>query len=210
MITTEQIAIRLLLAAFIGAVIGFDREYYGKSAGFRTLILISVGSGLFTIISMLIDADSKDRIASNLVTGIGFLGAGVILRGERGVKGLTTAASIWATAALGMCAGGGFYIVAGVGAVLCFCTLSLFPKFEDMLARRHSKRRYKITLPYSNDVDKNYEDLFKKYHLRFKRTLHRKTGGNISLMWEAIGAKDAHDSFVQQVLQDDSVTDFEW
>jgi len=94
---------KLLVALVIGAIIGAEREYRTKSAGFRTVILITVGSTLFTIVSNLMSNDA--RVASNIVTGIGFLGAGAIFKEGASVKGLTTATTIWISAAIGMAIG---------------------------------------------------------------------------------------------------------
>ena len=99
---------RLLLAAAIGALIGAERELRRKSAGFRTNILIALGAAIFTICSIsLAPASDPTRIAAQIVTGIGFLGAGAILHNRDGVHGLTTAAIVWVNAALGVAAGGG-------------------------------------------------------------------------------------------------------
>src|SRR4029079_13396129 len=98
----EILLLRILMVIIVGGLIGAEREYRSKSAGFRTMILICLGSYLFTTFSVYISLASPDRIASNIVTGIGFLGAGVIFKSDNRVNGITTAASIWAVAALGM------------------------------------------------------------------------------------------------------------
>src|SRR6478752_5046840 len=98
----EEMILKLLLVIAVGGVIGVERELRSKSAGFRTMILICLGSFLFTTFSMVVSHVSPDRIASNIVTGIGFLGAGVIFHSDNRVNGITTAATIWAVAALGM------------------------------------------------------------------------------------------------------------
>src|ERR1044071_8415348 len=119
----EQMILRLLLSAILGGFIGAEREHRNKSVGLRTLILISLGSCLFTIVSVLIDENSQDRIASTVVTGIGFLGAGAIFKGDFGVRGLTTAATVWVVAAIGMAVGGGFYIAAFITVVIVLIVL---------------------------------------------------------------------------------------
>ena len=122
-----EIALRLLLAAFLGGVIGFQREMSGKEAGLRTNMLICLGSALFTVISLYGFAGSDPaRIAAGIATGIGFIGAGVILHQTGGpVLGLTTAATIWAVAGIGMAAGAGLYIVSGVATALSLLVLLL-------------------------------------------------------------------------------------
>ena len=126
-----EIILRILLAAFLGAVMGYQRERAKKPAGLRTHILISMGAALFTLISIYgFEADSDpSRVAAGVVAGIGFLGAGVIFRSMRGdvVVGLTTAASVWITAAIGMSSGVGMYFVAVTVTVISFFIL-LIPR----------------------------------------------------------------------------------
>lgn len=124
-----EVLLRLLLAVVLGAAIGFQRERAGKPAGLRTHALICLGSALFTVVSLFgfgIGADPS-RVAAGIVTGIGFLGAGVIFRGLRrdGVAGLTTAASIWTTASVGLAAGVGMYLAAIVVTVIAVAVLML-------------------------------------------------------------------------------------
>jgi putative Mg2+ transporter-C (MgtC) family protein len=121
-----ELAARLLLAAVLGAIIGFQREMYGKPAGLRTLALISVGAGMFGVISLNgFLGNNADVIAAGVVTGVGFLGAGAILHRHGGVEGLTTAATIWVAAGVGLAAAAGLYILAPVVTVLSFIILML-------------------------------------------------------------------------------------
>ena len=127
--TLLDIILRLLLAAALGAGIGYQRERANKPAGLRTHILISLGSALFTVVSIFGFGGGVDpsRVAAGVVAGIGFIGAGVILRGVRGehVVGLTTAASIWAVAAIGMAAGVGMYLIATIVAAITVLVLMI-------------------------------------------------------------------------------------
>jgi putative Mg2+ transporter-C (MgtC) family protein len=108
-----EMFLRLLLAAVLGSIIGYQRETHGKPAGVRTLGLIGVGSGLFGVISMLgFPGGNPSVIAAGVVTGVGFLGAGAILQRQGGIEGLTTAATIWVTAGVGLAAAAGLYILA--------------------------------------------------------------------------------------------------
>jgi putative Mg2+ transporter-C (MgtC) family protein len=123
-----EMVLRLLLAAALGAAIGYQRERAKKPAGLRTHILIAAGAALFTIASTYgfgIEADPS-RVAAGVVAGIGFIGAGAIIRREGGiVEGLTTAATIWAVAAIGLAAGAGLYIVSVVTAAVVSIVLFL-------------------------------------------------------------------------------------
>jgi putative Mg2+ transporter-C (MgtC) family protein len=124
-----EMVLRILLAMALGAIIGFQRGKAEKPAGMRDLILISAGSALFTVVSIYGFGVDPARVAAGIVTGIGFLGAGAIIRrGEGGVvKGLTTAATIWITAGIGLAAGAGMYIIAAVTTFLVLVVL-LLPK----------------------------------------------------------------------------------
>jgi len=129
---------RLLLAAGLGAAIGLEREYRNKPAGLRTNILIALGSALFTIVSSLIghEPGNTDRISAQIVTGIGFLGGGAILRSGNTVYGMTTAATIWVNAAIGVAAGAGHFALATVAAALTLVVLVVLPPIEAYFERR--------------------------------------------------------------------------
>jgi putative Mg2+ transporter-C (MgtC) family protein len=134
--------VRLALAAILGGAVGLEREFRHKPAGLRTNMLIALGSALFSILSVELGAGagSPDRIAAQVVTGIGFLGAGAILRSGENVHGLTTAATIWVNAAIGMAAGLGSYTVATVAAAITLSVLALMPVMEKMVDRRRGER----------------------------------------------------------------------
>ncbi|MFC1916077.1 MgtC/SapB family protein [Chloroflexota bacterium] len=123
-----ELALRLLLAAALGALIGYQRERAKKPAGIRTHVLISVGAALFTVVSIygFAGGDDTARVAAGVVGGIGFLGAGAIIRGRGGegiVVGLTTAATIWAVAGIGLAAGAGLYLVSAVATAIVLAVL---------------------------------------------------------------------------------------
>jgi putative Mg2+ transporter-C (MgtC) family protein len=122
-----DIALRLLTAAALGGIIGFQREWTGKEAGLRTNMMICVGSALFTILSIYgFSGSDTSRIAAQIASGIGFIGAGVIMHTDGGsVKGLTSAATIWVVAAIGMAAGAGMYIAGVAGTVITTIILLL-------------------------------------------------------------------------------------
>ena len=129
---------RLLLAAVLGAAIGLEREYRGKPAGLRTNILIALASALFTVLSIAIGGGgaTPDRIAAQIVTGIGFLGGGAILRSGNTIHGLTTAATIFVNAAIGMAAGAGEFATATVATGLTLIVLAVLVPIESYFDRR--------------------------------------------------------------------------
>ena len=133
-----DLTLRLLLAAGLGAAIGIERELRGKPAGLRTNILIAVGAALFTTLSAEIagTSDVRDRIAAQIVTGVGFLGAGAILHSGGSIHGMTTAATIWVNAAVGMAAGAGYYAMAGIATGITLVALAVLAPIEAMFERR--------------------------------------------------------------------------
>jgi putative Mg2+ transporter-C (MgtC) family protein len=135
---------RLLLAVALGGVIGAEREIRHKAAGLRTNILIALGAALFTIMSAAMQTAAGDptRIAAQIVTGIGFLGAGAIMRTRAGVQGLTTAATVWVNAALGVAAGGGQYHLAIIGGVITVLVLLVLGKIERWIERRAARFKH--------------------------------------------------------------------
>lgn len=134
-----ELVFRLTMGLLLGAIIGFERELHRQPAGFRTHTLVALGAALFTVISAYaFSGDSVDptRIAAQIVTGIGFIGAGTILQHRGSIRGLTTAASLWAVAAIGMAAGAGMLVVAVIGTILALAVLSLLDRFEAFASRR--------------------------------------------------------------------------
>jgi len=122
-----EMILRLLLATALGAGIGYQRERTGKVAGLRTHILIGLGAALFTVVSVFGFSGAVDpsRVAAGVVAGVGFIGAGVIFRGEEGVAGLTTAASIWIVAAIGLAAGAGLYLISVIVTIITIGVLMI-------------------------------------------------------------------------------------
>lgn len=115
---------RLLLAGVLGALVGYEREAHGRPAGLRTYTLVSVGACLFTLVSIYgFSGSDPARVAAQIVTGIGFIGAGTIIQSQAGVHGVTTAAGIWAIAAVGMAAGTGLYLLAILTALGAYAVL---------------------------------------------------------------------------------------
>lgn len=128
-----DITLRLVLALGLGAVIGLERELQRMPAGFRTHALVSLGSAIFTVVSGYAftgPGSDPTRIAAQIVTGIGFIGGGAILHYRGNVRGLTTAASLWAVAAVGMAAGAGLWVVAVVSSALVIVALEVFQRLE--------------------------------------------------------------------------------
>ena len=162
MATQVNLALRLTVGLVLGALIGFEREMHGQPAGFRTHSLVSTGAALFTIVSAFgysgpgID---PTRIAAQIVSGIGFIGAGTILQYRGHIRGLTTAASLWSVAAVGMAAGAGLFVIAGVGTALIIIILTVLDRIEDLARRRLGLPPEGYRLPGEGPGDGKSEDL---------------------------------------------------
>lgn len=202
---------QFLLAALWGGIVGIEREYRSKSAGFRTMIMISIGSCFFTMMSILIgEAGSPDRIAANIVTGIGFLGAGVIFRGENRVNGITTAASIWAVAAVGMGIGAGFYVASATASLLILFVLALLPYLEKTIDKVNQSKLYLITCPFADNSIAVFENLFKRNKLKFKLSKQIKDGDELFTSWQTQGHQKKHQQFINTILSDKTIKRFEF
>jgi putative Mg2+ transporter-C (MgtC) family protein len=153
-------AAQVSAAFIIGAIIGIEREFRSKPAGFRTMILICVGSCLYTILSKESNSVSPDRIASNIVTGIGFIGAGVIFKEGITVNGLTTAALIWVTAALGMAIGYHHYSLAIVVSIMVVITLFVLEPVQRFINKFHRVKDYRIKTESIGEVFKKELEVF--------------------------------------------------
>ena len=162
----------MLLAALLGGLIGLERDLHGRAAGLRTHLLVSLGAAVFTILSELISRNSAgigimsdpSRIAAQIVTGIGFLGAGVIIKEGVNVRGLTTAACLWVAAAVGMAAGSGNFVIAICATVMALVGLVFF-KLLERLYPKDSYRILSISTPIEADISQIIE-LVKKHHLK--------------------------------------------
>ncbi len=162
-------AAQVSAAFIIGAIIGLEREFRSKPAGFRTMILICVGSCLYTILSKESNGTSPDRIASNIVTGIGFIGAGVIFKEGITVNGLTTAALIWITAALGMAIGYHNYPLAIVVSIMVVITLFVLEPVQRFINKLHRVKDYRIkTAGSGNNFKEEFESFFLSNDMTFR------------------------------------------
>jgi putative Mg2+ transporter-C (MgtC) family protein len=206
---TENL-IRIGFAVLIGGLIGAEREFRDKAAGFRTIILITVGSALFTIFSTSLDPGfTRTRIAANIVTGIGFLGAGAIVREHGRIGGLTTAATIWLAAALGMGIGAGELLFVSGSTLIVIIVLLVFPRLEIWIDRIRESRTYKIVVSTANveKIDKIHEAL-EAHQLTVYEHHQSKSGNTIVGTWNTIGSPKQHEKFSLLMVKDKDVEDF--
>src|SRR5687768_1394218 len=140
----REVMTSILVSILCGSVIGFEREYNNKSAGFRTIILITLGSTIFTIVSRH-GAGTDDRISANIITGIGFIGAGVIFKDQFSVRGLTTAAVIWTSAAIGMTTGIGYHTLAFLFTLITLGILLMMSRVERFIGKLQRQKMLSVT-----------------------------------------------------------------
>ena len=208
MFITPDDLIKLAVAMLIGSAIGLEREIHNKSAGLRTIILICVGATLITIISLRF---GDSRIAANIISGVGFLGAGVIMREEGRVRGLTTASTIWVSAALGLSIGYGEYVLAGVFGLTVIVVLWLFTWLDNLIDQAATEpRTYDVV---HIDRDGKFEQLdeqLKHYGVRVLRHRRYKRDGSLHVEWDTRGTLANHDRLTTALLADPEVRELRY
>jgi putative Mg2+ transporter-C (MgtC) family protein len=200
--------IKLLLSLVLGGLIGWERELYDKPAGFRTNTLICVGATLFTIFSLKVGAvpgTDSARIAAQIVSGIGFLGAGAIIRRGEAVLGLTTAATIWFVASIGMGIGAGYYLTSSVGAMLALAILVLFRKFETLVDRFHTTRTYHVSLSADDDAVKELTNVLESCGLKLLGSKQVKSDDRYLYEITLSGRKAQHNPLLEKLLKSPTV-----
>jgi putative Mg2+ transporter-C (MgtC) family protein len=189
MLPLSTIAYRLLWAAFLGAAIGVERNIRKRPAGMRTGVCVCLGAALFTIISSefarLTGDPSTTRIASNIVQGIGFLGAGVILRERGNVMGVTTAAAIFAEAAIGMGAGAGLYRVTGIAAVILLLALDGLIYIENFLNIKSRLTLFRISNGSAIDLMPEVHRIFDGMNVKLEDLRVSTSGDNHLIQFDA-------------------------
>jgi putative Mg2+ transporter-C (MgtC) family protein len=203
--------LKLLLAVVVGGLVGAEREFRHRAAGFRTIIFICLGATLFTMFSLKLGGEvSPVRIAAHMVTGLGFLCAGVILEEGSRIVGLTTASTIWLTAAMGMGIGGGQYTVALVALAAAMIVLWVFPRLEEWIYSVREGRTYEVTCGLNQEKLRELEEMFGDCGLEVKSHKLVKSGKEMVCVLDAFGSPACHERVMEQLLADDSVRGFRY
>ena len=215
--TTLTILIRILISTVLSAIVGSEREVHGCAAGLRTHILVCVGSTLFMITSIFVAREyggnaDPSRIAAGVVTGIGFLGAGAIMRYGPSIRGLTTAASIWAVSAIGLAVGAGMYEAAVITTVVAVSVLVLSVLEERMSLKRNIK---KLRIKLNKDFELREEDVKKiieVYGGTIKRVYYKDDKGEkkVYLVFDVMIARWYHKDISTEVLSLPGVENAYW
>lgn len=203
----EEYAVKILVAAVFGALLGAERESRDKSAGLRTITLIAMGAAIFTIVSIQIPGPhDTSRIAAQIVAGIGFLGAGAIIRSNGHVFGLTTASTIWLAAALGMGVGAGEYTMAAIGLGIGLVVLRTLPLVEGRITRHREFRRYAIVCENTPERVEHFAGLIQAAGLRAQaRSQQKRADGRIVCFYGTFGRPADHEQLTRQLLADSDV-----
>jgi putative Mg2+ transporter-C (MgtC) family protein len=202
-------SIKLLVSLVLGALIGAEREYKGRNIGFRTIILITLGSTLFTILSFILGKDNDPgRVASNIVTGVGFLGAGAIFRDGPSVRGVTTASLIWISAAIGMACGIAQYEFAVMVTGTVLLILLGFAGVQKFIDRYNKELVYRITISNDDGIKQNLEQMIRQSKLSFDYVSHTKMNNELVIEYEIRGAEGNHYQFMKYLTGNASILHF--
>jgi putative Mg2+ transporter-C (MgtC) family protein len=207
--------LRLCLAASLGALIGLERETSGKPAGFRTNLLICLGAALITELSYAVALEpgsttafrsDPGRIAAQIVTGVGFLGAGTIMQARGAVTGLTTAATLWVVAAIGMAVGAGAYVTALLTTgIVVFALFLLFRVEEQLITRRPANRTVEVVLDPARGSFARLEERIGAGKLQVLSVSVRRSDGNRTAAFRTRGAGEHYPGLVEDLLQQPGV-----
>jgi len=202
--------LKLFLAIVTGCILGLEREIRGKSAGFRTLALICLGATVFTICSYMLGVETnRDRIAANIITGVGFIGAGVIFRTNSAVSGITTAASIWISAALGMLLGIGEFALAALALVATLFVLYALDFIQIWIDNKFEHRHYRLVFKNTCQLSNLYNQVSPLKLKIVKMKTSRKDVQTI-LEFEIWGRENNLALFNQWLIDSEEVLSFEW
>jgi putative Mg2+ transporter-C (MgtC) family protein len=208
MMPFDQDLLSLFVALTLGAFIGLERELSDKAAGLRTNILICVGSCLFAILSRaLATAAGTDvtRIAAQIVSGIGFLGAGAIMRDGEQVTGLTTAATIWVVAAIGVTVGFGYYGLAAATAVMTLVVQGVFPHLDTMIDELRQRYTFKITSDLDDEGLEEIKTIFRNADVKVLRRKLMKRANLYYSEWYVAGPRLEQKNVVRMLLDNKRV-----
>jgi putative Mg2+ transporter-C (MgtC) family protein len=206
--------VRLALAALLGAIIGLERELKRKPAGLRTNIFICFGSAMFTILSAELAKDfgigDRTRIAAQIIPGIGFIGAGSILHDKGGVSGLTTAATIFVVASIGMAAGGGLYVLAIFATMLIYLALHLLGILERRLNLKPLTMNYTvISVKTADDLVAQVNSILEDQGKEMQAMHLSRSGEKEKLVFRVDGTRHEHTLLMNQLRQSSDISNLE-
>lgn len=205
----EHQLLKVIISVVIGALLGLEREYRHKAAGMRTLTLICMGSTLFTILSVELGfPGSPDRVASNILTGVGFIGAGVIFKGDFSIDGITTAATIWIASALGIAIGCNHYLLAGFSLAIVILLLIGLKLLEKRISGINEKRVYNIQYHMDHCSKEEVPGFFKRFGLQYKQQQYLRKESLIEEQYEVTGHLSNIEELNSFLLHNNNISHF--
>ena len=209
-----EVLFKLILATILGGLVGLERESRGKPAGFRTNVLIAVGATLFTQVSLVAGSMGGDpgRVAAQVASGVGFLGAGAVIQGRGSVTGLTTAASIWVVAAIGLAIGAGNYVAAIGGTVFVLITLLFLGRLERALTPSMRVRALTVetTNVHSGATDIRDDLLRHAHHAELRRTERNPRKGTLTLVYRVRVREVEKQAILERLASNATVLSVSW
>ncbi len=187
--------IKIVASMLAGSIIGAEREYKSKNAGFRTITLITIGATLFTMLSKQIANGTDYHVVGNIVVGVGFLGAGAIFKDGSNISGLTTAATIWISAAIGMAIGAGAYPFAFITLVAILIILLGFSGIQSIIDNRNTERYYKISIKNQAESFLLIKIFIKECHLQSRQVNLSKIDDKLRYTYKISGSIHKHEQF---------------
>jgi putative Mg2+ transporter-C (MgtC) family protein len=209
-IIEEDQILKVLIALVMGALLGLEREYKRKAAGMRTMTLICMSSTVFTILSAELGyPHSADRVASNILTGVGFIGAGVIFKGDYSIDGITTAASIWIAAAIGMAVGMSQYLLAASALAGALVVLIVLEFIERKIADINVKRYYTIFFHEEKFPHIEVENILQGFNLKYKRMMIIRKDHIVEVNYAVRGNHEKMEQFDNFLLTNSNISQYE-
>ena len=201
--------IKICASMVAGSIIGAEREYKSKNAGFRTITLITIGATLYTMLSKEIANGMDFHVVGNIVVGVGFLGAGAIFKDGSNVSGLTTAATIWISAAIGMAIGAGAYTLAFITLIAILIILLGFSQIQSIIDSRNAEKYYKISVKNQQESSMLIKSFIKKCHLKSKQVNLSKIDDRLKYTFKISGDIHKHEQFESLLSLSDEILSFD-
>jgi putative Mg2+ transporter-C (MgtC) family protein len=201
--------LKILASMIAGSIIGAEREYKSKNAGFRTITLITIGATLYTLLSKEIAGGKDFHVVGNIVVGIGFLGAGAIFKAGSRISGLTTAATIWISAAIGMAIGAGEYTFAFITLIAVLIILLGFSGMQTIIDNRNTQKYYKISIKNNNDFYILIKEFIKECQLESQQVNISKIDDRLLYTFKISGAIHKHEQLVSLLASSNEILAFE-
>ncbi len=187
--------LKIIASMVAGSIIGAEREYKSKNAGFRTITLITIGATLFTLLSNEIAGGKDFHVVGNIVVGVGFLGAGAIFKEGSNISGLTTAATIWVSAAIGMAIGSGEFIFAFNTLIAVLIILLGFSGIQSIIDKKNADKYYKITVENNTDSNKMIQNFVEQCALKSRQVNMSKFDNKLLYTLKISGGIHKHERF---------------